>query len=71
MLLSHGYRELPVSSEHAIAVGDLPMLHRNPFDRILIAQARVERITLLTGDSAGVQNGEGVRGVSGLQRSSG
>ncbi len=49
-LLDNGYSELLVSSDHAIAVGDMPSLHKDPFDRILIAQATVEGIMLLTGD---------------------
>lgn len=51
-LLDNGYRELPVMSEHAIATGNLPLLHRDPFDRILLAQAISEGILLLTTDSA-------------------
>ncbi|GGH00694.1 type II toxin-antitoxin system VapC family toxin [Silvibacterium dinghuense] len=50
-LLKSGYKELSVTSEHAIAVEELPLLHRDPFDRILIAQAIVEGLTLLTADS--------------------
>jgi len=61
MLLSHGYRELTISSEHAFALGALPQLHKDPFDRILIAQARVEEITLLTADSTVASYGEAVR----------
>jgi len=61
MLLSHDYRELTISSEHAIALGALPPLHKDPFDRILIAQARVEEITLLTADSTVASYGEAVR----------
>ena len=49
-LLSNGYRELPVSGEHAIEVGSLPDVHKDPFDRILIAQSRVEGMRLLTAD---------------------
>jgi PIN domain nuclease of toxin-antitoxin system len=45
------FRELPVLGEHAIAVHSLPKIHRDPFDRMLIAQAIVEGITLLTVDS--------------------
>lgn len=45
-----GCRELPVTSVHAAAVGHLPPIHRDPFDRILIAQAQIEGITLLTAD---------------------
>jgi PIN domain nuclease of toxin-antitoxin system len=52
MLMVNGYRELPVTSEHCIAVIDLLPLHKDPFDRILVAQARVEDLQLLTVDSA-------------------
>ena len=50
-LLDNGYSELPVMSEHAVALDGLPSIHRDPFDRLLVAQATVEGITLLTGDS--------------------
>ncbi|TSE19449.1 PIN domain protein [Tepidimonas alkaliphilus] len=46
-----GYRFLPVSPEHAVAVADLPPLHADPFDRLLVAQARVEPMRLLTHDA--------------------
>ena len=49
-LLDNGYDELPVTGEHAIAVDGLPTIHKDPFDRILIAQSLVEGITLLTAD---------------------
>jgi PIN domain nuclease of toxin-antitoxin system len=49
-LLSNGYTELPITSAHAAAVRNLPAIHKDPFDRILIAQAIAERITLLTTD---------------------
>lgn len=49
-LLNSGYIELPVSGEHAVAIADLPLLHRDPFDRMLVAQSITEGITLLTGD---------------------
>jgi PIN domain nuclease of toxin-antitoxin system len=49
-LLDNGYNEIIISSDHALAVRTLPPLHRDPFDRILIAQAMVEGITLLTAD---------------------
>jgi PIN domain nuclease of toxin-antitoxin system len=49
-LLLRSYSELIITSEHAIAVLDLPPLHKDPFDRILVAQSMVERITLLTAD---------------------
>jgi PIN domain nuclease of toxin-antitoxin system len=49
-LLDNGYGELPVTGDHAIAIRSLPLIHKDPFDRILIAQATVEGITLLTAD---------------------
>jgi PIN domain nuclease of toxin-antitoxin system len=49
-LLQLGYQELLVSSEQAFAVSGLPWLHKDPFDRLLLAQAMVESLTLLTGD---------------------
>jgi PIN domain nuclease of toxin-antitoxin system len=49
-LLLGGYQELPISSEHAMSVGQLPRIHRDPFDRLLIAQAMVEGCLLLTAD---------------------
>jgi PIN domain nuclease of toxin-antitoxin system len=45
-----GFEELAVLGEHAEAVSGLPSIHKDPFDRILIAQAKVEGITLLTSD---------------------
>ena len=49
-LLDNGYYELNVTSDHAIAVASLPLLHWDPFDRILVAQSIVEGIMLLTAD---------------------
>ncbi len=49
-LLDNGYAEVPIASAHAVALDLLPPLHKDPFDRILIAQALVEGITLLTAD---------------------
>ncbi|MGX9938102.1 type II toxin-antitoxin system VapC family toxin [Advenella kashmirensis] len=49
-LFENGYKELPITGEHAVAIGSLPLLHKDPFDRILIAQATVEGFTLLTAD---------------------
>lgn len=49
-LLDNGYSELPITSEHAINIDHLPPTHKDPFDRILVAQATVEGITLLTND---------------------
>lgn len=49
-LLHNGYRELAVTGEHAVAAGDLPPIHKDPFDRLLVVQAAVEGIVLLTAD---------------------
>ena len=50
-LINSGYQELSICGRHAIAVNELPGLHKDPFDRLLIAQARVEGMTLLTCDA--------------------
>ncbi len=47
-----GFQELPVTGQHAAAVRELPLLHGDPFDRMLIAQARFEGLTLVTADRA-------------------
>jgi PIN domain nuclease of toxin-antitoxin system len=49
-LLDNGYSELPITSHHVVATESLPPIHRDPFDRVLVAQATVEGITLLTSD---------------------
>jgi PIN domain nuclease of toxin-antitoxin system len=49
--LAAGYQILDVSARHAIAVHDLPWLHKDPFDRMLVAQAFNEPLTLLTRDA--------------------
>ena len=49
-LLEHGYTELPVTGAHAAAVDLLPPIHKDPFDRLLVAQAQIEAMTLLTMD---------------------
>ena len=51
-LLDNGYTELAVTSNHALLVADLPPIHKDPFDRILITQARTESMTLLSSDKA-------------------
>lgn len=51
-LLESGYDELAITGAHAAAVATLPDLHRDRFDRILVAQATVEGITLLSADQA-------------------
>lgn len=50
-LLDNGYTELPISSQHAVGIDALPPLHKDPFDRLLLAQALTEGITLLTSDA--------------------
>jgi PIN domain nuclease of toxin-antitoxin system len=49
-LLDNGYGELPITSEHAVHTDYLPQTHKDPFDRLLAAQAMVEGIALLTND---------------------
>ncbi|MBI4702089.1 MAG: type II toxin-antitoxin system VapC family toxin [Deltaproteobacteria bacterium] len=62
-LLANGYREVPVTGEHAIELDHLATHYRDPFDRILICQARVEGSTLLTTDGAVAKYGAPVRRV--------
>ena len=50
-LLAEGFVELPVKAAHVIRVASLPWIHRDPFDRLLLAQAIEERLTLLTSDA--------------------
>lgn len=50
-LLGTGYSELPVLGTHGVAVATIPMLHRDPFDRMLLAQALVEGLELWTVDT--------------------
>ncbi len=49
-LCDEGYKELGITSEHVVSIDSLPLLHKDPFDRLLISQATVEGITLLTKD---------------------
>jgi len=50
IVVDAGFRPLPITAEHAVVAGRLPLLHRDPFDRMLIAQARCEGLTLVTRD---------------------
>jgi len=50
-LIDNAYQELPIIGEHAVAVDGLPAIHKDPFDRLLVAQSIVEGITLLTADA--------------------
>jgi PIN domain nuclease of toxin-antitoxin system len=51
-LVDSGFEELPVRLRHTAAVATLPLHHRDPFDRLLIAQAIVERLAIVTRDTA-------------------
>lgn len=62
-LLDNGYGELMVASEHAVAIDGLPPIHRDPFDRLLVAQAMIEGVTLLTADDLVAQYPGPVRKV--------
>jgi PIN domain nuclease of toxin-antitoxin system len=62
-LLENGYDELGVAGDHAVAVLNLPPLHKDPFDRMLVAQATVEGIVLLTADAMVAQYPGPVRRV--------
>lgn len=57
-LLAGGWREVGVTGEHAIALSALPTHHRDPFDRIMIAQSRIEGHTLVTGDAMVAKYGD-------------
>ena len=49
-LRENGYREVAVTARHAAAVDALPRIHSDPFDRLLVVQAQLEALTLLTAD---------------------
>lgn len=63
MLVVHGYNELSVTAEHALKVDSLPLLHKDPFDRMLLAQSRTEGMLLLTSDASVYQYQESVLAV--------
>ena len=60
-LLDNGYVELPVFSAHAVAIEALPPIHKDPFDRLIIAQSLVEGIELITSDATVAQYGGSIR----------
>ena len=62
-LLENGYAEVPITTEHAVNIDSLPNLHKDPFDRILLAQAITEGVTLLTSDAQVARYGGPVRKV--------
>ncbi|MBW2370863.1 MAG: type II toxin-antitoxin system VapC family toxin [Deltaproteobacteria bacterium] len=51
VIKTQGFEMLPITSDHAYAVGDLPMHHRDPFDRMIIAQAKSEGLIIITHDT--------------------
>ena len=51
-LAANGISEMPITSAHALHAGELPPHHRDPFDRLLVAQSRLEAVTLVTADPA-------------------
>ncbi len=62
-LIDNGWVELAISGAHAVAIDGLPSIHKDPFDRLLVAQAQVEGMPLLTADNAAAANGGPVRRV--------
>ena len=62
-LLDNGYDELAVTGEHAVAITNLPPIHKDPFDRMLVAQSAIEGIQLLTADPVVAQYPGPVRKV--------
>jgi len=62
-LLDNGYSELPILSDHVVAIDSLPPIHKDPFDRLLMAQAMVEGVTLLTADAVVAQYPGPIRAV--------
>ena len=62
-LLDNGYLELPITSEHTVMVDSLPPLHKDQFDRILVAQSLVEGILLVTADPIVAQYSGSIRKV--------
>jgi PIN domain nuclease of toxin-antitoxin system len=50
LIRDSGFAELPISSQHAMTAARLPLIHRDPFDRMLVAQAQDENLTLITRD---------------------
>jgi PIN domain nuclease of toxin-antitoxin system len=50
LLQDEGFEELPITAKHAAAAASLPALHRDPFDRMLVAQARLDKLILVTHD---------------------
>jgi PIN domain nuclease of toxin-antitoxin system len=62
-VLREGFQELPIQAEHVLAVRDLPLIHLDPFDRLLVVQAQREGLRLVTTDRRLAEYGEAVRWV--------
>lgn len=60
-LRESGFLELPITSLHAVAVAQLPPVHKDPFDRILVAQSMAEPMMLLTNDAVLAEYWDGVK----------
>ena len=60
-LIELGWNELQLSGDHVLAVSDMPLLHGDPFDRVLVAQAKVEAMQFVTVDTALVDYGSHIR----------
>jgi PIN domain nuclease of toxin-antitoxin system len=62
-LLGQGFQELPIRAEHALAVQQLPWIHRDPFDRLLVVQAQLEGLRILSADRHLAAYGDHVQAV--------
>ena len=60
LLVVNGYTEVSVTSDHALALEGLPLLHKDPFDRLLLAQARSEGMLLVSSDTQVLRYGDGI-----------
>ena len=62
-LRASGFLELPITAVHAVGVAQLPAIHKDPFDRLLVAQSKAEPMTLLTNDATLGDYWDGVKVV--------
>jgi PIN domain nuclease of toxin-antitoxin system len=62
-IVNSGFHPLPINFRHAVRIGRLPSLHRDPFDRMLIAQATVEELRIVSHDGVFEQYGLSAEGV--------
>ena len=62
-ILKNGFRPLPIGLRHAVTAGRLPTVHRDPFDRMLVAQARVEELRVISHDQVFERYGLGAEGL--------